>query len=112
MHLKAIHSANISPANILPLDLLNKLYTQKINQLFPNVCIALRIFCCLPVSVASGERSFSKLKMVKNYQRSTMGQDRLSALAILSIASKIARSIDLKKVLATFAEKKARKAPI
>nr|CAI5858450.1 unnamed protein product [Callosobruchus analis] len=37
----------------------------------------------MPVSVASCERSFSKLKLIKTYLRSTMGQERLSGLAIL-----------------------------
>ncbi|ESO05795.1 hypothetical protein HELRODRAFT_171468 [Helobdella robusta] len=32
----------------------------------------------LPVKVSSGERSFSKLKIIKNYMRSTMGHERLS----------------------------------
>jgi hypothetical protein len=51
---------------------------------FPNILIALRIYMTLPSSNASGERSFSCLRRVKNYLRSTLGQDRLDALAILS----------------------------
>ena len=39
----------------------------------------------IPVTVASAERSFSKLKLIKSYLRSTMSQDRLSGLAILPI---------------------------
>uniref|UniRef100_A0A3B1J9M7 TTF-type domain-containing protein n=1 Tax=Astyanax mexicanus TaxID=7994 RepID=A0A3B1J9M7_ASTMX len=37
----------------------------------------------LPVSVASGERSFSALKLIKTYMRSTMGQERLTGLDIV-----------------------------
>ncbi|XP_056466856.1 uncharacterized protein LOC130405715 [Gadus chalcogrammus] len=36
-------------------------------------------------SVASAERSFSKLKLIKSYLRSSMSQERLSGLAIMSI---------------------------
>ncbi|CAM5090436.1 unnamed protein product [Natator depressus] len=37
----------------------------------PNTAIALHILLTVPVSLASGERSFSKLKLLKNYLRST-----------------------------------------
>lgn len=48
---------------------------------FPNLWIALRIALTIPVTVASGERSFSKLKLIKTYLRSTMCQDRLRNMA-------------------------------
>jgi hypothetical protein len=44
----------------------------------PTITTALRIFVSWPASVASGERTFNVLKQVKNYYRSTMGQDRLN----------------------------------
>ena len=50
-------------------------------ELFPNVCISLRIFLTIPATVASAERFFSKLKLVKNYLRSSMTQTRLVDLA-------------------------------
>jgi len=34
-------------------------------ELFPNVCISLRIFLTIPATAASAERIFSKLKLVK-----------------------------------------------
>jgi hypothetical protein len=49
----------------------------------------------MPVTVASAERSFSKLKLLKNYLRSTMTQDRLNGLAILCIEKKLLDEIDL-----------------
>jgi hypothetical protein len=62
-------------------------------NLFPNECIALRIFCCLPVSIAQAERSlFSVLSRVKNCLRSTMGQQRLTELGLLSIESKLVKN--------------------
>jgi hypothetical protein len=39
----------------------------------------------IPIIVAFAERSFSKLKLIKSYLRSTMLQDRLNRLAILII---------------------------
>ena len=40
----------------------------------PNISIAYRILFTVPVTVASAERSFSKLKLLRNYLRSTMSQ--------------------------------------
>ena len=66
----------------------------KHGEIFPNVCIALRVFCNLPVTVASTERSFSKLKLSKNFLWSTMTQERLNDLATLSIESELARKLE------------------
>jgi hypothetical protein len=41
---------------------------------YPNISIAYRILFTMPVIVASAERRFSKLKLLKNYLRSTMSQ--------------------------------------
>ena len=81
-----------------------------LSGVFPNISIALRIFISLPVSVASGERSFNVLKQVKNYHRSTMGQERLNRLAMLNINCDIARKLDFSTVVSAFAKAKARKA--
>ena len=66
-HLKTIHVANLGQKTLSPFDLLNRLHTLKIDTLFPNVVIMLRIFCTLPVTVAQAERSFSTLARVKMF---------------------------------------------
>ncbi|EFA12390.1 hypothetical protein TcasGA2_TC001848 [Tribolium castaneum] len=75
----------------------------------PNLCIALRILLTLPINVASGETSFSKLKLIKNFLRSTTSQERLNGLATLAIEHELADQIDLKSVIKKFAELKVRK---
>ena len=60
LHLKAIHTDNIGKDVLPPHHLLNRLAAENLEGLFPNVCVALRIFCTLPVSVAGAERSHSK----------------------------------------------------
>lgn len=76
---------------------------------FPSVYIAYRILLTIPVTVAIAERSFSKLKLLKSYLRSTMLQDRLNGLAILSIESEVLELFDYKTPINDFAAKKARK---
>ncbi|XP_077119085.1 zinc finger MYM-type protein 1-like [Ranitomeya variabilis] len=75
----------------------------------PDVCIVLLLFLTLPVTVASAERSFSKLKQIKNYLRSTMSEHRLSGLAILSIENARANQLDIDGIVDQFAEAKARR---
>ena len=58
-------------------DLLLVQYTS-ISSTYTDVCTALIIFLTLPVTVATAERSFSKLKYIKNYLRNSMGQERLT----------------------------------
>ena len=63
------------------------------------------MFLTEPATVASAERSFSKLKLITNHLRSTMSQDRLNNLARLSIKSGIAKQIDFDIVIRSFARK-------
>ncbi|XP_042387620.1 uncharacterized protein LOC121979698 [Zingiber officinale] len=56
---------------------------------YPNVAIAHRILLTMYVTVGSAERSFSKLKLLKTYMRSTMSQERLNGLTILSIEKRV-----------------------
>jgi hypothetical protein len=52
---------------------------------YPALSTLLQIFATLPVTTATGERSFSSLKYIKSYLRSTMSEDRLNGLAHLYI---------------------------
>ena len=76
---------------------------------YPNVSIAYRILFTMPVTVASAERSFSKLKLLKNYLRSTMTQDRLNGLAILCIEKKLLDEIDLNGIIDDFVSQNVRR---
>jgi hypothetical protein len=63
----------------------------------------------IPVTVASAERSFSKLKLIKSYLRSTMSQERLNGLPILSIEKKMLENLEYKNLISNFASQKARR---
>lgn len=113
IHLKTIYKATFTEiADSVaggPLVLLNAIYRLQLESIFGEVCIALRIFCSLPITVAEGERAFSKLVLIKNYMRGTMLQERLNSLALLFIEHEIAREIDFSDVIKEFASLKVRR---
>ena len=63
----------------------------------------------VPVTVATAERSFSKLKLIKNFLRSSRSQERLNGLALLLIENEQAKNFDFRKVIQQFASAKARR---
>uniref|UniRef100_A0A7N0RD44 HAT C-terminal dimerisation domain-containing protein n=1 Tax=Kalanchoe fedtschenkoi TaxID=63787 RepID=A0A7N0RD44_KALFE len=68
---------------ILPNDCISSLKILefvKVADCYPNVMITYRILLTVPVTVASAERSFSKLKLLKTYLRSSMSQERLKMI--------------------------------
>lgn len=62
-----------------------------------------KIAIALPVSSAACERSFSALKLIKTHLRTTMTDDRLSNLGVLSIEARRAKSLDMDKFIKLFA---------
>ena len=68
-----------------------------------------RIFFTMPVTMASAERSFSKLKLLKNYLRSTMSQERLNGLATLCIQKNLLDEIDIDIVVSDFISQNIRR---
>lgn len=72
-------------------------------NVFPNLFIVLKIGVTLPISSASPERSFSKLKIVKSRLRSTMTQNHLEDFIIISCKTDI--GVDTEKVIDNFASR-------
>jgi hypothetical protein len=56
-------------------------------------------------------RGFSKLKLIKTYMQSTITQERLSSLAVLSTENSVAQNLESDDI-SFFAEIKARKVNI
>lgn len=57
-----------------------------------------RLAFTAPVTVASNERTFSKLKLVKNHLRSTTSDERLNSLMILYSEKDIVDNLDIIKI--------------
>ena len=61
------------------------------------------------VTVASVERSFIKLKLLKSYLRSTMTQERLNDLAMIALNSDMLEKIDYERIIEDFISKNAQR---
>jgi hypothetical protein len=90
----------------------SKIKTDLLESTFPNIEIAARIFLSIMVTNCSGERSFSKLKHIKDELRNSTQQNRLNALSIMSIESEVLEEIDFTDIVMDFAHQKARKRPL
>ena len=82
------------------IDVLN--YIKEVEGSYPNAWIAYRILLTILVIVAHAERSFLKLKLIKSYLRSTMSQDRLSDLSMLSIENDLVGKLDYTSLVNKF----------
>jgi hypothetical protein len=63
----------LKPSNI-PLEIFQFILNKGNFVLNERVAVAVRIILTMPVSVESGQRSFSKSKIIKNHLRSSMNQ--------------------------------------
>ena len=79
-------------------------------EYYPNIHALLHIACTLPVTSCENERANSVLKNLKTYLRNTMGQERMSVLALMKIHYEI--PVDLEDVIKRFKFKINRRIPL
>ncbi|KAK0131414.1 Zinc finger MYM-type protein 1 [Merluccius polli] len=93
-------------------DLFQLFVDNNLSEVFSETVTLLKIIITTPMSTAEAERCFSTLKRVKNFLRNTMTQDRLNALAILSMEKKLVNEMTdfNQKVIDKFASLKDRRA--
>ena len=75
--------------------------------MFPNIHCLLRLVCTIPVTSCECERSISVLRRLKLYLRSSMGQERLSGLALMHI--QYGMELNLDEIINVFARKHPRR---
>ena len=68
---------------------------------FTNIKVILRIIATIPVTTCTCERSISKLRLLKDYTKANMINDRLNGIALMYIHREI--KIDCKKIVEDFA---------
>ena len=72
---------------------------------FPNLVKVLQIILTIAITSASCERTFSSLKRIKTWLRTTMSEDRLVDLATLSIERDMSAKLSLDQVVTDFSNK-------
>ena len=92
-----------------PEELLKFIVQYGDESVFPNLRISIQIMLTIAVSIASCERSFSKMKLILDYLRTSMGQGRLCDLALLSVEREETEKTDFEHIIDQFASVKARK---
>ena len=91
------------------LDVLQWLTKYRLCESTSYLFLCLKLYLTVAVSIASCKRSFSKLKLIKSYLRSTMGESRLSVFAILSIESDFVEMLSFKDIISEFVSVKTRR---
>ena len=92
-------------------DLLKFIFSEDLQKSLPEVVKLLKLCLTIPISSASTERSFSVLKRIKTYQRNTIGQERLTSLARISIEREFLESLPKSELFDLTIEKFARLKP-
>ena len=76
---------------------------------YPSFYKLLQFSLTIPTGSVKSERSISALRRVFNYNRNTMGLNRLRQMSLLAIESDILESITNSDVIDSFASLKSRK---
>ena len=84
-------------------------FLSKKKQVYPACNMAFTFLQTAPVTVASNERSFSKLKLVKTKLRSTMLQDGLESLMLILCESDVTEKLDVEKIIRNWINLKKRR---
>jgi len=82
---------------------------KNLKSVFPNILVLLTIFLTVPVTSCESERSFSVLKRLKSWLRSTMSQVRLTNLTIIHIHSRELMNLSVNSLIDIFASNKKRR---
>ena len=84
-------------------------YEESMAGTVPQFCRLAELCLTVPVTVASGERSFSGLRRIKDRLRSTMWDARLSDLAVMSMGADIMEALSVQQIIDEFGAVKKRK---
>ena len=89
----------------LPSDLMGMLnFIEPHKRVLSVMNKVLHISVTIPVTSAQAERSFSAMKRIKNFLRSTMGNTRLSDIGVLNVNAQMLYALDRETIINRFAE--------
>lgn len=109
-----LESDGINPKDI-PLKELVKILTEMVlnqDDIYPNFKVLFKICLTLPSNSATCERSFSTMRRINQWLRSSMGQERFSNLVVLYSESDLVKSLNFDKLMDEYAKKGNRKLPL
>ena len=70
--------------------------------MFSEVAKFLHLLLLMPVTSATAERSFSGLRRLKTFLRTSMSKELLNSIAVLHVHKALTREIDINKAAAEF----------
>lgn len=79
-----------------------KVLPPEVKALYPGVDALLRLLLVVPATSCTAERSFSKLRILKTWLRSTMSQQRLNHASVCYVHSELLRTIALSEIVNEF----------
>lgn len=102
------HFGSVCNDNIRFKEIVNYLQSLSTAQrtLFSQVVIVVSLALVMPATNAASERSFSSLRRIKSYLRSTMTQSRLNSIMLLHVHKDLADQINLIDVANDFVDNK------
>ena len=74
-------------------EMLDTMHENDIFDMFPVFSKVAHILAVMPTTSYSAERSFSALRRLKTYLRSTMGQQRVTSIALINIERAYTNSV-------------------
>ncbi|GKE25863.1 zinc finger MYM-type protein 1-like protein, partial [Tanacetum coccineum] len=89
--------------------LCNGLQETEMSKTYPLIDRLIRLILTLPVSIATPEIAFSKMKLVKTRLRSTMNDDFLKSSLIISVEKEIVLTLCNNNVIDDFYSKTQRR---
>lgn len=72
-------------------------------KIYPNLYKLLSVSLAIPISSSTCERSFSAMRRIKNWLRTSMSQDRFSNSSLIYIEKDISNKLNTEDILNKFA---------
>ena len=91
--------------------IVRRMFEDGVHEVLPVVYKVFSILATIPTTSCSAERSFSALRRLKTYLRSTMGQKRLNSIALINVERAYANSTlknDMEKIIDIFGQRRNR----
>ncbi|XP_028412053.1 zinc finger MYM-type protein 1-like [Dendronephthya gigantea] len=107
-----IDADNPDPERKNAAEIVRKMFENGVHEVLPVAYKVFSILATIPATSCSAERSFSALRRLKTYLRSTMGQKRLNSIALINIERAYANSTlknDMEKIIDIFGQRRNRK---